>query len=327
MFPAVLALGLLVVPDVAFDASSGAQPSLSAQAAASGRPKECAGATSGKRAQKITVWQRVRYPKLATYCAHVARAQALLETDAKGSLEAVDKAEKEWAGRAGASVARGRALLALDKADEALAAFEAAKKIDESSLEEPKAMRDYARALVLKNRVRDAAVVYRAVVPRADLLPPRVRARTLMEAAFASMTAEAAGEAPPNADTRLVEALAFLDEVRRGNGAPLVSEATLASALVHDRRGDASKAAGMAAEAARSGLDPAEATWVADPADRHALRALGLEGTDVAGATEAWTAYLGAAKDGPYAAAARTRLAALKKKPAPAAKKPKKAAR
>lgn len=323
MISAVLALGLLVAP-VAFDAP-GSRPSLAAQAAASGRPKECQPA-SGKRSKKITVWQRVRFPKLVPYCEKVAQSHALLESDPQASLDAAIAADKEWSGRPGAAVARGRALLALGKPDEALAAFDAAKKIDESAVEDPKAMRDYARSLVAKARAKDAAAVYRVLVPRAELLPAALRSRTLLEAAFASMTAEAETGAA-NADAKLSEALAFLDEIRQKEGSPLAAEATLASALVHDRRGDPTKAAGLAAEAVRGGVDPTETSWVADPADRQALRALALEPVDPNGASEAWSAYLDAAKSSPYAPSARARQAALKKRGSAPAKKPKKAAK
>jgi tetratricopeptide (TPR) repeat protein len=323
MISAVLALGLFVAP-VAFDAP-GSKPSLAAQAAASGRPKECQVA-SNKRAKKISVWQRVRFPKLAPYCEKVAKSHALLESDPQGALDAAVAADKEWSGRPGAAVAKGRALLALGKADEALAAFEAAKKIDESAVEDPKAMRDHARALIAKSRARDAAAVYRVLVPRAELLPSALRSRTLLEAAFASMTAEAETGAP-NPDAKLAEALAFLDEIRQREGSPLAAEATLASALVHDRRGDATKASGLAAEAVRGGVDATENSWVADPADRHVLRALALEPVDPNGASEVYTAYLEAAKSSPYAPAARARQAALKKRGSAPAKKPKKGAK
>ncbi len=320
MLSPVLALGLLVAP-VAFDAP-GSKPSLAAQAAASGRPKECQIASS-KRAKKITVWQKVRFPKLEPYCRKVAESHALLESDPRAALDAAIAADKEWSGRPGAAVARGRALLALGKPDEALSAFEAAKKIDEGAVEDPKAMRDYARSLVAKSRARDAAAVYRELDPRAELLPSGLRARTLLEAAFASMTAEAEG-GPAHPDTKLTEALAFLDELRQREGSPLAAEATLASALVHDRRGDPTKAAGLAAEAVRGGVDATETSWVADPADRHALRALALEPVDANGASQAYTAYLEEAKSSPYAPAARARQAALKKRGTAPAKKPKK---
>jgi hypothetical protein len=269
-----LTFGLLLPPLPADQARPG-DPSLGAQATASSRPKECA--PSGRRAKKITVWQRVRFPKLAPYCDHVARAHALLKSDAAGALAAADAAEKTWAGRPGASVARGRALLALGKAKESLAAFEAASKIDRDAIADPSAIRDFARALVLEGRVKEGAEAYRVLVPRTELLNAEARARALLEAAFASMTTEAAANAPAGPEGKFTEALSFLNELREDEGSPMRAEAMLAAALVHGRRGDAAKATTLAAEATRMGVDATASPWVAAAADQEALRALALE--------------------------------------------------
>lgn len=319
MLPAALTIGVLLSGVGWFDQPHDAKPSLAAQATAAGRPKECA--PPGRRAMKITVWQKVRYPKLAPYCAQVARAHTLLDSDPKGALAAADAALKDLPGRPGANVARGRALLALDKPEDALAAFEAAKKADDGAIEDPKAMRDFARALVLRSRAKDAAEVYRTLVPRAGLLPAPDRSRALLEAAFASMTAEGGADAKVVPEGRLAEALAYLGEIRESATAPLRVEAILATALVHDRRGDAAKATALGAEAAKQNVDATRSPWVAAPADEHALRALALESRDPSAASEAWSQYLAASPDAGFAAAARSRQAELKRRPAAAPKK------
>ncbi len=175
-----LALGL-VLPPVPFDQARAGEPNLAAQATASSRPKECA--PSGKRAKKITVWQRVRFPKLVPYCDHVARAHALLQSDPAGALAAADAADKAWPGKPGASVARGRALLAQNKAREALSAFDAAQKLDAEAIADPISMRDFARALVIDGRTKEAAETYRVLVPRTQLLDADARAHTLLRSA------------------------------------------------------------------------------------------------------------------------------------------------
>jgi tetratricopeptide (TPR) repeat protein len=310
----VLVTALLVGPP----ADQGAMTAL---AASSGRPKECTPLSrKGKRVKKLTVWQRIRYPKVAEYCDLVSRAQTSLEGDPKASLEAAEGAAKVWA-MPGADVARGRALFALGKTDEALAAFAAARKADASALEDPKALRDLARALAKAGKFSEAAAEYRVLVPRAELLSDRARVEVLLEAAFASMAAEGALREQPAPGSTLGEALAFLSEARQEEASPHAGEVLLALALVHDRRGDPSKATALTAEAAKAGAGKSAAPWVADPADRHALAALALEPRDAAGAQKAWAAYVEAAEGGAWVDAAKARQT-LKGKPAPLPKKP-----
>ncbi|MBL9024237.1 MAG: hypothetical protein JNL21_18735 [Myxococcales bacterium] len=322
MVSVALLIGLLL-PGVGFhDQAREARASLAAQAAATGRPKECS--PRGRRAKKVTVWQKVRFPKLVPYCAHVARSHALLASDAKAALAEAEAASKEWPGRPGSEVAKGRALLALGKPEEALQAFEAAKKLDEGAIEEPKAIRDFGRALTLRGRFTEAAAAYRVLVPRAGLLGANDRATTLLEAAFASMADEAGSDAKPGPEGRFSEALAFLTEVRESETSPLRAEALLAMALVQDRRGDAAKATSMSAEASKQSVDVSSSPWVATKADADALRALALESRDPSAAAEAWAQYLAASPPAAFAAAARARQTELKKRGAAQPKQPKK---
>lgn len=311
MIPAALVIGLLLPSFGWHDQARDARASLAAQAAATGRPREC---SPQGRAKKITVWQKVRFPKIAPYCARVARAHALLRTDAAAALAEAEAAAKVWPGRPGAEVTRGRALLALAKPEEAVAAFESAKKLDERAIEEPSAIRDFARALALRGRFGESAQAYRVLVPRAGLLVATERASTLLEAAFASMTAEVTSKQEPDPHGSFTEAMAFLAEAREDETSPLRAEALLAMALVTDRRGDAVKATALGEEAAKQMVDVSNAPWVASSADAEALRALALESRDPTGAAEAWSQYLKLAPPAPFATAAQARLTELKKR-------------
>src|SRR5262249_41386104 len=158
---------------------------LEALAAASGRPRECSArfGVKGKN-RKPTIWQRARIPELVPYCDLIAKAQAIMESDPKAALELASKADTTWPHHSGAPIAQGRALLSLGKPTEALEKFEQAQSIDALSVEDPKAMRAHARALVLCGRVKEGAELYRTMVPRSSLLSDAQRNRLLLEASF-----------------------------------------------------------------------------------------------------------------------------------------------
>lgn len=324
MVSVALVVGLFFSPVSAIGAAD--LPSTSAVAAAAGRPRECA--SSGRRARKPTVWQRAKSPSMPAYCDGVARAITLLEQDAKGALDAAEKADEAWPGHAGARAVVGRAKLALGKPDLALAAFDEARALDPNALEDPKAMRDYARALVGNGKLERAAEIYRTLVPRAGLLPERVRASVLLEAAFAVM-ADARSAPADTMRARLTEVDSYLAEARGEAGSASRGDVLLASALVHDRLGDGAKTVAFLAEAVRTGVVPRDPSvpYAADAADRDAMNALGLEPHDPAGAAAAWQRYLEASKGTPFEAAARARLAALPKTPQKSGPKPKKPAK
>ncbi len=319
----IVAAALSFAPGVALDVPAQTQGSLSAQAASSGRPREC---RPSARSKRVTVWQRVRFPALPAFCAALARAHALLESDPKGALAAVDVAEEAWPGRASAGAARGRALLALGKPTEALRSFEAARELDAAAVGDPKTMSDHARALVAEGKAAEAAAIYRVLVPRVQLLPSRLRVPTLLEAAFASMAAERVAPEGVAAELRLAEAVAFLAEARRETDSPLAPDVLLATALAHDRRGDSAKADSLVREAASAHAPSTSPAWVADRADAHALRALAHEATDPSTALDAWGEYLGVVSSGAFADAARVRVTALKKRVGAGHKQPKKKA-
>lgn len=339
--PVLLTLGAFLFPPSPTFAD---QPSLEALAAASGRPREC-GAREGKksRRKKPTVWQRARVPELVPYCDLLAKAHVLIDSDPKAALDLAEKADTAWPGHAGSRVAQGRALLALGKPKEALDALEKAKDLDKLSVEEPKAMSAHARALVQNGRVAEGAALYRTMVPRASLLPERHRTRLLLEASLASMMdagqpaardePKPDGQPPPLAQPltlaqRLGEAAAFIAEARSSEASASSGDVLLVAALIHDRAGDAEKANVALTEAGRIVATPTSPeSYVADPADAHALRALSLEATSPARAQQAWIQYLEATKSEAFASSARARLAALKnggarKAGGPTAKRP-----
>jgi hypothetical protein len=195
-------------------------------------------------------------------------------------------------------------------------------------------MHDLGRAL-RKNAKRDEAlVVYRALVPRIDLLgTASVRVSVLLEAAHVSMAAEGAGTAPPTIAelakgkpakpdaTRprtppLDEAIAYLREARQRPATQLAGDVLLSLALTLDRAGSRDEADAVLAEAERAGAHVKGATldYLAVSEDRAALEALASESSDRPLAQKAWEAYLaGPGGKGPWASAARTRLDLLKR--------------
>lgn len=308
-----LLLGLLLAgPPVAADTTS-----LTALAASSARPSECAPRDPRRRGKKISVWSKARTPELVPYCDLVARAQVLLESDAKGALELANQADAVWPRHAGALALRGRAEVALGKTKEALESFTQARALDPQALDDPRALRAFGRALVANGKLEEGAEVYRTLVPRSALVPEVQRVAILLEAALAVTAVIGAKEDPvaPLA-TRLAEPLAFLDEARASKSGALAAEVALAQALLFDRAGDPIKSAGALA-AVGDGTRLDLAPFVADPSDAHALRGLALESSAPEEARRAWASYLAASTVAPYVERAKARVAALGgKKPA-----------
>ncbi len=308
----VLGVGLSLWPSDSTD-----QATLEALASSSSRPRECQALGKRRSKKRPSVWQRARVPEMVPYCDLVARAQIALETDPKKALELAEQASATWPQHAGAEVVAGRAELALGKHELARARFDAAIKLDPSALEEPRAMRAHARALSLAGDFAAALERYRALVPRASLLPEKLRVRVLLEAAFVSMAqaGRALGSKPLSADD-LAEASAFAAEARSLDHAPLAADTLLALALIADRAGDTTRAEALLGDAA--GLVPAEADgkgWVADPSDSFALKALLLEADKPAEAQKEWAAFQGASKVAAFVSAAKARASKLAASP------------
>jgi tetratricopeptide (TPR) repeat protein len=315
-------LTLLALPPLSANVGPGA--SLSAAAAAAGRPPECGSRSRRALAKGPSVWELARVPNLQRYCDLVARAQTELASSPKDAKRSAEAADQALPGHAAPAVVQARAALALGQLDEAAKAFARARAADARSVEDPKAMHDLARVLAGTGKRDEALAVYRALVPRVDLLGSTDRrVLVMLEAAHLSMTAEGAGGPPspadlakPRARPRLDEAAAYLREARQLPPSALSGEVLLSLALVLDRSGARDEAEATLGEALRSGarVRPEALGYVAAPEDRGALEAMAAEGSDRATAQKGWEAYLaGAGGKGPWAAAAKARLDALKK--------------
>ena len=319
-------------------AALGQGAGLSAAAAASGRPPECSSRSKRALARGPTVWELAREPTLQRYCDLMARAHAELPTMPDAARLAAAEADQALPGHAAPAVVLGRAFLAMGATAEAARAFERARAVDPRSVEDPSTMHDLARVLVKTGKRDEALAVYRALVPRVDLLGTTDRrVSVLLEAAYLSMAAEGAGGAPPTVAElvgqpggprprstgprpQLDEAIAYLREARQRPPTPLTGDVLLSLALVLDRAGSREEADATLGEAERAGArlragasaGPLE--YLIVPEDRGALEALAAEGADRPAAQKAWESYLaGAGGKGPWAAAARGRLDALKK--------------
>ena len=266
-------------------------------------------------------------PTLRRYCDLMARAHAALPTLPADAKKAAEEADLALPGRAAPAVVIARAALALGSVDEAGRAFEKARGIDPRSVEEPATMHDLARVLVKTGKRDEALGVYRALVPRIDLLAGGDRrVSVLLEAAHLSMTAEGAAGAlvrtgdlaKPKAAPRprLDEAIAYLREARQRPPTQLTSDVLLSLALTLDRAGAREEADAVLIEAQRTGakLRSGPLSYLVAPEDRAALEALSAEGSDRAAAQKAWEAYLaGPGGKGPWAGAARARLELLRR--------------
>ncbi len=321
-------------------ASVGQGAGLSAAAAASGRPRECSSSSKRALAKGPTVWELARVPTLQRYCDLLARAHAELPTMPEAARLAAEEADKALPGHAAPAVVLARAFLATGSVAEAARAFERARAVDPRSVEEPSTMHDLARVLVKTGKRDEALGVYRALVPRVDLLGTTDRrVSVLLEAAHLSMAVEGAGGAPPtvgelasprarprSAGPHLDEAIAYLREARQRPANPLTGDVLLSLALALDRAGSRDDAdatlgeAGRAGARLRAGSGAGPLGYLVTPEDGAALDALAAEGADRAAAQKAWEGYLaGAGGKGPWAAAARARLDVLKKGGAPRA--------
>jgi tetratricopeptide (TPR) repeat protein len=338
-------LGALPAPQALRGATLalGQGASLSAAAAASGRPPECTSASKRALAKGPSIWELARVPTLQQYCDLMARAHAQLPTMPDAARRAAEEADKALPGRAAPLVVLARAALALGDATEAARAFERARGIDPRSVEDPATMHDLGRALRKIGKRDEALVVYRALVPRIDLLgTASVRVSVLLEAAHVSMAAEAAGTAPPTiaelaaqalreaplakgkptkpeARPRtppLDEAIAYLREARQRPATQLAGDVLLSLALTLDRAGSRDEADAVLAEAERAGVHVKGQTldYLALSEDRAAIEALASESSDRPAAQKAWEAYLaGPGGKGPWASAAKNRLDLLKR--------------
>lgn len=324
MGPLIFSFALLSPP---LPAAVGQGSSLSAAASASGRPPECSSGSRRALAKGPSIWELARVPNLQKYCDLMARAHAELPTMPEAARRAAEDADKALPGHAAPQVVIARAALQTAGLAEAEAAFARARAIDPRSVEDPSTMHDLGRVLRKSGKRDEALGVYRALVPRIDLLATADRrVSVLLEAAHVSMAVEGTAGALPTpgdlarskapARPRLDEAIAYLREARQRPPTQLSAEVLLSLALAPDRAGQREEADATLAEVDRSGvkLTTSALEYLAVPEDRHALDALAAESSDRAAAIKAWETYLsGPGGKSAWAAAAKARLDVLKK--------------
>ncbi|MEZ4314255.1 MAG: hypothetical protein R3F14_40055 [Polyangiaceae bacterium] len=261
-------------------------------------------------------------PTLQRYCDMLSRARAQLSSNPELSKMAAQEAEKALPGKAAPRVALARAALALGDLETAANEFLAAKKIDPRSVEDPSTMHDLCRVLRKTGKREEALTVYRALVPRIDLLGSTdVRVSVLLEAAHASMAAHAANpERTPKGDAAapnpLDEAIAYLREAKQRPPTILANDVALSLVLALDRAGERDAADAALADAHRTGARVRRSSldYLSDVDEKLALEALVQEGADRAAAIKSWEAYLATpAGKGPWGPAARARLDSLKR--------------
>jgi tetratricopeptide (TPR) repeat protein len=273
----------------------------------SGRPPECALAPHVE-AGVYNVWERAKSPQLRRYCDVVAGATSKLSGGtamARAALDLAREAETLVPGHAAPKVLEGRALALLGQQDDALAALREGRLRDPGVLDEPATLLAWARAMARAGFVPDAVEAYRALLPRASSLPMADRASATVEAGLAALALGPTG---------LDDAVGALREAVRDTQDDVDAVAVLALALALDRRGAPEEARTLLA--ARGRGDPrnvfesarGKALASVAPWEIPAVIAFALEGSDAAGARDAWQQYLESAPSGPWAAQAKERL-------------------
>ena len=270
------------------------------------RPAEC-GVQEGFRA--ANKWERAKEPNLQGYCALLASGTAKLVNAgalARDVPAIADEADKLLPGRAAPSVLKGRALLRLGKASEALAVLKEARTRDDRALDDPVALLAWARANARTGHFEEAAQAYRAALPRTSTLAAAERSAASFEAGMIVMA-----QGPKAID----DAVAMLRQARREAQDSMQTASVVALALALDRSGQREEAKAVLAERVRSDAKPVLAdARVADALadagvsyESDALLATALEVTDPSSAREAWHRYQeGAGGKSPWSEHART---------------------
>ena len=279
------------------------------------RPAEC-GVQEGFRA--ANKWERAKEPNLQSYCALLASGTAKLVNAGALAREVpaiADEADKLLPGRAAPSVLKGRALLRLGKASEALAVLKEARTRDDRALDDPVALLAWARANARTGHSEEAAQAYRAALPRTSALAAAERSAASFEAGMVVMS-----QGPKAID----DAVAMLRQARREAQDSMQTASVVALALALDRSGQKEEAKAVLAERVRPDAkpvlaDPRVTEALADAGVSHesdALLATALESTDPSAARDVWHRYLeGAGGKSPWSDHARTHESASPARP------------
>lgn len=278
-----------------------------AQAAQPARPAECG---VGDASRTGNVWERAKEPNLRRYCDLLASGTAKLvgaATMATEVLAIAHEADKLLPGHAAPLVLEGRALLVLERPEEAHKALVEARKRDDRALDDPVAMLSWARASARTGHAEDATAAYRAALPRASALSSSERSAAAFEAGCTLVSTGKAG---------LDDGIAMLRLARREAQDTLQLAAVVALGLALDRAGLPDEAKAVLASKVQSDVrrvlaDRRVVTSLKNANLAHemdALVAFALEGVDAAEARAAWGRYAaGAGGKGPWAAHARAR--------------------
>ncbi len=260
-------------------------------------------------------WERAKEPNLRRYCDLLASGAAKLVGTGqlvKDVPQIADEADRLLPGRTSASVLKGRALLRLGQADEALKALSEAKRRDDRALDDPIALLVWARANARTGHRAEAVAAYRAALPRTSSLSPQDRGAASFEAGMAVMA-----QGPAVID----DAVAMFRQARRDAQDAMQVASALALALALDRAAQRDEARAVLSETVRPDprpmlADPRVALALADSGasgEFDALLASGLESTDTPGSKDAWRRYADANK-GVWSDHARERVFAPAKK-------------
>jgi hypothetical protein len=287
------------------------QPAAARGAFGTARPVECA-VSEGFRA--ANAWERAKEPNLRRYCDLLASGTAKLVGSGSSVLvkevpQIADEADKLLPNRASSSVLKGRAFLRLGRPDDALLALQEAKRRDDRALDDPVALLAWARANARTHHLPEAALAYRAALPRTSALSGQERSAAAFEAGMTVMAQGPAG---------IDDAVAMLRQARRDAEGAMQAATVVALALALDRAGQRDEARAVAAERARADVkpllgDPRVIEALGDagvPEEKEALVAIALEGdgATAGAAKESWRAYLdGPGGKGPWADHARER--------------------
>jgi tetratricopeptide (TPR) repeat protein len=274
------------------------------------RPTECA-MSEGFRA--ANAWERAKEPNLRRYCDLLASGTAKLVGSGSSVLvkevpQIADEADKLLPNRASSSVLKGRALLRLGRAEDALAALQEAKRRDERALDDPVALLAWARANARTHHLAEAAEAYRAALPRTSALSAQDRSAAAFEAGMTVMAQGPVG---------LDDAIAMFRQARRDAQDAMQVAAVAALVLALDRSGQRDEAKALSVERLRADAkpmlgDPRVVDSLADagvPDEKDALVGIALESIDGSASKEAWKSYVDhAGGKGPWADHARERL-------------------
>lgn len=307
-----------------------APPTLPTLASASPRPRVC---RLGAGSLESELWARVRRERAERFCVLLARGYVRLERQPAEAAALAREAGKILPNEAEPRVLLGRALLRMGELEAARDALVASVTAPGRPLGDVAGLRELGIALTLTGRLREAADAYRVLVPRIGFLEDRLLARVaVLEAAAAFMASSPEGAA---------EAALHLAEARQSEPVPGFQDLTIAMlAVALDRDGKSEQAMVLleelagpwsleqfvtAAENARlvgveegPGASTREAPSIGDRApvlaegEIHAAIGLAAFRKDPKLAAQHLRAFeKGPGGKGPWAAWARTRLAAL----------------